>query len=114
MTSKLLALALTALSSAPFLIAQPLAASPAATEAFCARDLAATDVRLRQAQARLDASRSAPMAQRCEVFRGHVRAMQQAAVVFNRCTSGRHRQENVGQMLGSIADWREIIARNCR
>jgi hypothetical protein len=34
--------------------------------------------------------------------------------MFARCTTGRHRQENVGQIAGSIADWREIIQRNCR
>jgi hypothetical protein len=81
---------------------------------FCARDLAATDAKLRHALTRLDESRAAPMGVRCLVFRDHVRAMSQAAAVFERCSSGRHRSENVGQMVGSIADWRQIIARDCR
>jgi hypothetical protein len=105
---RILVLALATLSPAPSF------ATPAATEAFCARDLSSTDSRLRQTLTRLNESRSAPMGERCEIFRRHVQVMQQAAAVFDRCTSGRSRQENVGQMLGSIADWRDIIARNCR
>ena len=92
----------------------PAFASPVATEAFCTRDLSSTESRLRQALARLTENRNAPIPQRCEIFRRHVQVMQHAAMVYDRCTTGRTRQENVGQMLGSIADWREIIARNCR
>ena len=80
----------------------------------CEADLTLTDIRLRQATERLAATRTAPVPQRCTVFRSHVGVMQAAADVFRRCTQGRHRQENVGQMEGSIADWNEIIARNCR
>ncbi|WP_439576109.1 hypothetical protein [Phreatobacter sp.] len=89
-------------------------AQSTAAAAFCARDLSATDTRLKATLRRLETTRSSPIAQRCSVFRDHIRVMQQAAVVFERCTTGRHRQENVGQMIGSIADWREIVARNCR
>lgn len=92
----------------------PAAAQAGAASAFCARDLSATDARLKATLRRLQATRSSPMAARCVAFRDHIRIMQQAAIVFDRCTTGRHRQENVGQMLGSIADWREIVARNCR
>jgi hypothetical protein len=113
MTSKLLVTALATLSPALFLLPAKAVASPR-PEAACARDLATTDTRLRQTQARLNASQNRPMAQRCIVFRSHVQVMSAAADVFNRCTTGRHRQENVGQMAGSIADWREIIQRNCR
>jgi hypothetical protein len=113
MTSKLLVTALATLSPALFLVPVK-AAAPPRPEAVCARDLAATDTRLRQTQARLNASQNRPMAQRCTAFRSHVQVMRAAAAVFDRCTTGRHRQENVGQMMGSIADWREIIQRNCR
>lgn len=91
----------------------PALAQGTASAGFCARDLSATDTQLKATLQRLQATRSAPMATRCQAFRDHIRIMQQAAVVFDRCTTGRNRQENVGQMLGSIADWREIVARNC-
>lgn len=88
------------------------AASP--SEAFCARDLSATDTRLRHAQSRLDQTRDLPMILRCNAFRDQLRAMTQAASVFERCSTGRARSENVGQLVGSIADWRQVIARNCQ
>jgi len=100
------ALALTAVAPA-FVAASP-------SEAFCARDLSATDTRLRHALVRLEETRNLPMPQRCTAFRDHLRAMTQAASVFERCSTGRTRSENVGQMVGSIADWRVIIARNCQ
>ncbi|QCI62979.1 hypothetical protein [Phreatobacter stygius] len=87
------------------------AASP--SEAFCARDLSATDTRLRHALIRLNETRDLPMSQRCNVIRDHLRALTQAASVHERCSTGRARAENVGQMVGSITDWREVIARNC-
>ncbi len=113
MTSNLLVLALATLSPALFLASHGASASPR-TEASCARDLAATQTSLRQTLERLNRTRSRPAAQRCATFRSHVQVMRAAAAVFDRCTTGRHRQENVGQMMGSIADWREIIQRNCR
>lgn len=107
----LLALALVGAGLAPATAAP---AQTAAASAFCARDLSATEARLKATLRRLDATRSAPMAARCLAFRDHIRVMQQAAIVFDRCTTGRHREENVGQMLGSIADWRAVVNRNCR
>ncbi|MDP2801703.1 MAG: hypothetical protein Q8O26_07445 [Phreatobacter sp.] len=80
----------------------------------CEADLVLTEIRLRQTTERLAATQSAPVPQRCTVFRSHVEVMRRASLVFGRCTHGRHRQENIGQMEGSIVDWNEIIARNCR
>lgn len=80
----------------------------------CEADLVLTDIRLRQATERLSATARAPMAQRCPVFREHVLVMRRATDVFRRCTPGQHGRENVAHMQGSIVDWNEIIARNCR
>ncbi len=80
----------------------------------CAAELTLTEIRQRQMTDRLAAVRSAPRAEQCRVFRDHVRMMADAACVFHRCTTGHHRGENVAHMQGSIADWNEIIARNCR
>lgn len=80
----------------------------------CARELVLTDIRLREASQRLAAIRSAPRAQQCPVFRRHIGVMRDSACIFSRCTTGHHGRENVAQMNASIADWQEIIARNCR
>jgi hypothetical protein len=80
----------------------------------CAAELVLTEIRQRQMTERLAAVRTAPRPEQCRVFHDHVRTMADAACVFHRCTTGHHRRENVAQMQGSIADWREIIARNCR
>ena len=80
----------------------------------CEADLVLTDIRLRQTTERLSATARAPMAERCGVFREHIQVMRRATDVFRRCTPGHHGRENVAHMQGSIADWREIIDRNCR
>lgn len=98
----------------PTLTVACLLAALATAEASCDRDLAATDGQLRQALLRLEASANRPMPQRCLVFRDHVRVMQAASDTFRRCMTGFAARENIGQMQGSIADWNEIIARNCR
>ncbi|MDP3545204.1 MAG: hypothetical protein Q8S29_03410 [Phreatobacter sp.] len=113
-------LALAIISPASFFV------PPAAAQAFCqavqggpgsnacARELVLTEIRLREASARLASVRSAPRQQQCAVFRRHVRVMRDSACIFRRCMSGHHARENAAQMDGSIADWHEIIARNCR
>lgn len=100
-----------------FALAAALAATPvlaAPGSDACEGDLAATEIRLREASARLQATRTAPVPQRCAAYRDHVRVMQAASDTFRRCTSGFHARENIAQMQGSIADWREIIGRTCR
>ncbi|MCZ8314500.1 hypothetical protein [Phreatobacter sp.] len=91
-----------------------LASGPAVAAETCDGDLAVMEIRLREASARLSETTRAPMARRCPVFRDHVRVMQAASDTFRRCTSGFHARENIAQIQGSIADWNEIIDRNCR
>jgi len=113
-------LALAIISPASFFV------PPASAQAFCqavrggpgsdacAPELALTEIRQREASARLSAVRSAPLPQQCAVFRQHVSVMRDSACIFSRCTTGHHGRENVAQMNASIADWQEIIARRCR
>jgi hypothetical protein len=101
-------LALAIISPASFFV------PPAVAQGSCPAELATTDQRLRATLQRLETVRSAPLPRRCAVFRQHVAVMREASATFRRCTTGRHRDENVGQMEGSIADWQEIISRNCR
>jgi len=80
----------------------------------CRRDLGATEASLAATLRDLDRNKNGSSAQRCASWRRHVEVMRNASAVYRQCSTGRERQENVGQMDGSIADFREIIARNCR
>lgn len=97
-----------------------LAASvPAASAGYvdtpqCRRDLAATETSLAATLRDLNRNKSGSPAQRCASWRRHVEVMRNASVVYRQCSTGRERQENVGQMDGSIADFLEVVARNCR
>ncbi len=113
-------LALAIISPASFLVPPAIAqgSCPAVRGApgsdACTRELVLTEFRQREATARLAAVRTAPRPQQCAVFRRHIRVLRDSACVFRRCTTGHHGRENVAQMNASMADWQEIIARNCR
>ena len=80
----------------------------------CRRDLAATEASFSATLRDLERNKSSAIAQRCPSLRRHVDVMRKASSVFRQCSTGRERQENIGQMDGSIADFQEIIARHCR
>lgn len=80
----------------------------------CRRDLASIDGSLSGSLRDLQRNKARAIPQRCAAFRRHVEVMRRASAVFRQCSTGRERAENVGQMEGSIADFREIIARTCR
>jgi hypothetical protein len=80
----------------------------------CRRDLSATDASLKATLRDLDRNKRGSPAQRCASYARHVEVMRKASGVFRQCATGRERAEDVDQMEGSIADFREIIARNCR
>jgi hypothetical protein len=79
----------------------------------CSRDLFMTDGGLRTSLQKLEAVVNADQAAKCTAWRNHVTVMRKASSVFSRCTSGRERQENVGQMDGSVADFESTIASRC-
>ncbi len=80
-------------------------AAPAST-ATCDADLAAVDASFAETQARLDKAASADQAEKCAAIRHHVEVMANGIAVFRRCLpEGHDRQENIGQLAGSIADF---------
>ena len=80
----------------------------------CRRDLTTTELSFSTTLRDLDRNKKGSLARRCAAYRRHVEVMRKASSVFRRCSTGREREENVGQMDASIADFRYIIARNCR
>jgi hypothetical protein len=80
----------------------------------CRRDLAATEASFSATLRDLDRNKRGSTAQRCAAYRRHVAVMRKASDVFRQCSTGRERQENVGQMEASIEDFQMIIARDCR
>ena len=89
------------------------AAIAQAPSAACQKDLEANDVRFKQTIERLESVKNGTQAEKCAAYRSHVEIMKRAIPIFDRCTTGRGRQENLGQMVGSIEDIQEIIKRNC-
>jgi len=101
-----------AAAAAFFMFAAPSAIAQAPSLA-CQADLAANDVRFKQTIEKLESVKNGTKAQQCAAYRSHVQIMKRAVPVFDKCTFGRERQENLGQMVGSIEDFQEIIKRNC-
>ena len=79
---------------------------PAAT---CDADLAAVDASFAETQARLEKAGKADQAEQCAAVRHHVEVMANGISVFRRCLpEGHDKRENIGQLVGSIADFLDI------
>jgi hypothetical protein len=91
----------------------PLPAAAQARTAACQRDLLVMDSALREAMRHLEATGDASDADKCTAYRSHVDALRKASAVFARCTTGREREENVGQMNASVADFQALIRARC-
>ena len=91
-----------------------LASSALAAEvstATCEADLAAVDASFTETQARLEKAAKADQAEQCAAIRHHVEVMANGINVFQRClTDGHDKRENIGQLVGSIADFLDINA----
>jgi len=105
----LAALALTALVPA-LAVAQGRPAAPAT----CSRDLFQNEAGFRLQQTRLSAVANADQATQCRAWREHVSYLQKARGVFATCQTGRQREENVGLMDASLADYRVLLADRCK
>lgn len=81
--------------------------------ATCSRDLFQNEAGLRQQQTRLTAVATADQPTQCRAFREHVAFLQKSRAVFATCQSGREREENVGLMDASLADYRVLLADRC-
>jgi hypothetical protein len=84
-----------------------------ARTAACQRDLLVIDSTLREAMRRLEATGDASDADKCTAYRSHVGELRKASAVFARCTTGREREENVGQTNASVADFQALIRARC-
>lgn len=90
-------------------LAAPAAAAEAASVGTCDADLAAVAASFDETQARLDKAASADTDEKCAAIRHHVEVMANGANVMQRCLpEGHDKGENVGQLVGSIADFLDI------
>ena len=83
-------------------------AKPVVDNSQCSRELASVDRSF--AAAMIDLQRNGGPANRCSAWRRHIDVMQKASVVFSRCTAVDAREDAVGQMKGSIADFEAMIS----
>lgn len=88
-------------------------AQPRPVPATCTRDLFQNEAAMRQRQYKMQQVANADQATQCAAWRDHVTFMQKARSVFATCQSGRQREENVGQMDQSLADYRVLLANRC-
>lgn len=94
-----------------FLLAAPVAWAEGELPATCPADLAALDASFDETAERFDkAWNSDDEAEKCAAIRHHIDVMLKAAAVFDVCTTGHGREENMGQALGTAADFEDIAA----
>jgi hypothetical protein len=79
--------------------------------ASCPADLAAVDATFDGTLARLKGVSEDDPAELCAAVKHHVEVMENAAAVFQRCLpEGHDKRENLGQVIGTDADFRDISA----
>lgn len=88
-------------------------AQPRPVPATCTRDLFQNEAAMRQRQYKMQQVANADQATQCAAWRDHVTFLQKARSVFATCQTGRQREENVGQMDQSLADYRVLLANRC-
>jgi hypothetical protein len=104
--ARFLAVAL-ALASA----AAPAAAGPA--KPACARELAVTETTLLKTLVRMQSVGKASPSERCETYRAHAAVVAKARDVFERCSTGAARSQDLGDMDGALDRVKTAIASAC-
>jgi hypothetical protein len=94
------------------LSAAPAVAGPAPKPA-CAHELAVTETSLLKTLLRMQGTGKASQTEQCEVYRVHAAAVSKARDVFERCSSGPARAQDVGQMDGALDRVKVAIASTC-
>ena len=96
-------------------VAPPARAGEFVPPASCDADLAGLDDTFHETMARLQGVDPKNQDELCAAVKHHVEAMENAAAVFQRCLpEGHDRRENMGQVIGTDADFRDISAsHNC-
>jgi hypothetical protein len=90
----------------------PAAAGPSGKPA-CARELATTETSLIKTLVRLQTVAKVNQNEKCEIFRTHADVVAKARDVFERCSTGPAREQDVGQMDGALDRVKTAIASTC-
>jgi hypothetical protein len=101
-----------ALALALLLPAAPALAGPTAKPA-CARELAMTETSLLKASLRMQAAAKVSAREQCETYRAHAEVVARARDVFERCSTGPARDQDIGDMTGALDRVKTAIASAC-
>ncbi|HXW24353.1 MAG TPA: hypothetical protein VEK73_06385 [Xanthobacteraceae bacterium] len=88
------------------------AAGPAAKPA-CARELAMTETSLIKTAVRLQTVAKISQSEQCETYRAHAAVVAKARDVFERCSTGAAREQDIGEMEGALDRVKTAIASAC-
>jgi hypothetical protein len=91
--------------------AVPAAAGPA--KPTCARELAVTETSLLKTVVRMQSVGKAPPSEQCETYRAHAAVVTKARDVFERCSTGTMRTQDLGDMDGALDRVKSAIASAC-
>jgi hypothetical protein len=89
----------------------PVAAGP--TKPACARELALTETSLLKTLVRMQSVGKASASERCETYRAHAAVVAKARDVFERCSTGAARSQDLGDMDGALDRVKTAIASAC-
>ena len=92
--------------------AAPAFASPAAKPA-CAHELAAAETSLLKTLVRMQSVGKASASEQCETYRAHAAVVVKARDVFERCSIGATRAQDLGDMDGALERVKGAIASAC-
>ena len=89
----------------------PAAAGPA--KPACARELAVTETSLLKTLVRMQSVSKASASEQCETYRAHAAVVTKARDVFERCSTGATRDQDLGDMDGALDRVKTAIATTC-
>lgn len=91
--------------------AAPAAAGP--TKLTCARELALTETSLLKTLVRMQSIAKASASEQCETYRAHAAVFAKARDVFERCSTGPTRAQDLGDIDGALDRVKGVIASAC-
>ncbi len=91
--------------------AAPAAAAPA--KPACARELAVTETSLLKMAVRMQSVGKVGASEQCETYRAHAAVVAKAREVFERCSTGAARAQDIGDMDGALDRVKSAIASAC-
>jgi len=89
----------------------PAAAGPA--KPACARELAATETSLLKMAVRMQSVGKIGASEQCETYRAHAAVVVKARDVFERCSTGPAREQDIGDMDGALDRMKSAIEHTC-